>query len=184
MSKNKSSLKSRGTIFYIVFYGQQDELDYALSKSLEWTYIFHSLDDEDPHFHCILKYQYQRTVTAVIKDFISRSNVFVECCASIPGSFEYFTHANDPDKYQYNSDRVVYSHKLYWDNLLTSSQRNKKEDELYEFVSDLEVYARGAISSRAMAVKYGRDFIKNHYQYKEFGYLLLKEEPLAGKYKI
>lgn len=175
MAKNNSDLCSRGQYFYIVFYGQYDELERALDRCQHYAFILHNQDDEDDHYHILARYVYQRTVSAVLKDFVSYSNCFVEVLKDIQGSFDYLTHSNQPDKYQYSQDRIVFDNLDYW---ITNTQNSltKKQDEMFDFVDDLVKYARKQISSREMAVKYGRDFIRNRFAYEDFGLLIVSEE--------
>lgn len=50
-----------------------------------------------------------------------------------------------------------------------------------EFVDDLVKYARNQLTNREMAVKYGRDFIRNRYAYLEFGELLKNDLKIYGR---
>ena len=180
MSKNKSKLSDRGQFFTVVFYCQLDELKRAIARAEQYAFIFHDKDEEDYHYHLLLRYTYQRTVSAVMRDFVSYSNVFVEVLRDIQGSLDYLTHANDPEKYQYSTERIIYSEFGYWDRLFFG-QKNKKADEMEEFVDDLILYARDKISNREMAIKYGRDFIRNRCSYYEFGVLVHNDSKKYGR---
>lgn len=184
MKKIDNNLKVRGIWFDCVFYGQEDELLRALLNAQQYCYILHNQDDEDDHYHIILNYSCQRTVSAVLRDFVSYSNCFVEKLVSIPGSFEYLTHENDPDKYHYNLDRVVYSSPSYWTSLYKKCSSNEKSDEMDCLCDDLLALARHTVSIRTLACKYGRDFIRNYRSYCEFGqYLEMEARGYSGFYQ-
>lgn len=171
-----SKLSERGLIFNIVFYGQLDELETALDKMARYAYILHDMDEDDPHYTILACYPYQRTVSAVIKDFVSYSNVIVEVCRGFCGSFEYLTHSNDPNKYQYSKDRIKSNDINYFRARVKNNTHSlTKEDESEMFLDDLLLLARRVISLRTMAKKYGRDFMKNYLTYRDFAYELMRE---------
>ena len=101
----KSKLSDRGTMFSVVFYGQQDELASACSKASNFIYMFHDMDT-DWHYHVILQYSNARSCSAVQKDFLSFSNCFVELLRGLNGCLEYLTHENEKDKYHYSRTRL------------------------------------------------------------------------------
>lgn len=175
MSRNKSKLSDRGLFFNVAFYGQFDEVERALLKAQHYAYIFHNQDEEDEHYHLLIRYTYQRTVSAVLKDFVSYSNCFVELLNSPIGSLDYLTHSNNPEKYQYSEDRIVFDEFDYWHRVVVTAS-DKKQDEMNDFIDDLVKYAHKSVSSREMAIKYGRDFIKNRISYEDFGLLISREE--------
>lgn len=175
MGRNKSKLSDRGQFFNVVFYGQEEELLFALDKAQHYAYIYHQFDDEDPHYQAIIRYTYQRTISAVLKDFVSYSNCFVELLNGLQGSLDYLTHKNDPDKYQYSEDRIVYDEFDYWHTVYKTSA-DKKQDEMNDFIDDLISFVHYSKSLREMAIKYGRDFIRNRYVYEDFACEVSRQE--------
>ena len=80
-------------------------------------------------------------------------------------AFEYLVHKNDPDKIQYQLSDVVTDDLPFWQTLVSSKPDNG------EFVVDL-----ANLSPLEMAVKYGRDYIKNYSKYADFKRLFLSEK--------
>lgn len=173
ITKPKSN--DRGTLFSCVFYGQFDELQFVLMKSKHYVYILHDMEDTDPHYHIVIQFHNQRTITAVVKDFVSRANVQVELVRGLSGTIDYLTHENNPEKYQYSRDRLRSDSLSYWLSKCIDNQKISKEDEIEHFCEDLVSLCHGTITLKAMACRYGRDFIKNFNSYREFGYQLCNE---------
>lgn len=171
----KPKKNDRGTLFHITFYGQLDELLCALQKTKHYVYCFHDMDEVDYHYHVIAQYYNARTCSAVMRDFISRSNCFVEVVYGLCGLFDYLTHENETDKYHYSRDRLKSDLLSYWVGKCKDNEKKSKEDEIECFCDDLMDYCRGMIKLKTMAIRYGKDFIKNYTTYRDFGYSLCSE---------
>lgn len=79
--------------------------------------------------------------------------------------YEYLIHKNNPEKIQYSYDDIVSDNKRYWEGLKSdgsSRGRCSVENNLL-FLDDLL-----NLSPFDMAVKYGRDYIKNYAKYRDF----------------
>lgn len=164
-SQDLSFLKKREVWWFVETYLPESDIQYALSKATHWAYIYHDMDNNEPHFHVLLHYDNARSGNAVLRDFVGWQNTFIERCHNGPVvCYEYLTHQNDPDKYQYSSERIISHNPVYWEHFIPDV-RNRPEAD---FIEDL-VYSE-KLDLVYMAKKYGRDFIKNHKSYLDFRY--------------
>lgn len=162
-SSINESLKKREVWWFVESYLQESEFQYALSKATHWAYIYHDKDDNEPHYHILLHYDNARSGNAVLRDFVGYQNSFIERCENGPQvCYEYLTHLNDPDKYQYNPDRIVSHNPIYWEHFLPSVRDRTQTDFIEDLLSSNE------LDIVYMAKKYGRDFIKNYKAYMDF----------------
>lgn len=64
-------------------------------------------DRKKEHWHCIIKFD--RTISYKEANRIVRAitnGPYLQKCMSLKGAFEYFTHMNHPEKYQYEKDEI------------------------------------------------------------------------------
>lgn len=163
-------LKCRRSWWDIITYLQESEFQYALSKATHWAYIYHDCDVNDngelkePHWHILLNFDNARSGNAVLKDFVGYQNTRAYNMdeTSPIERYEYLTHLNDPDKYQYSSSRIVCDNPVYWEHFLPSVRDRTQADFIEDLLQDEE------LDIVYMARKYGRDFIKNYKSYMEF----------------
>ena len=161
--KANKLLKHRDTWWFAETYLQENEFQYALSKASHWAYIFHDQDDNVPHYHVLLHYENARSGSAVLKDFVGYQNTFVKRCEhGAVVCYEYLTHKNDPDKYQYNADRIISHNPVYWSHFIPDIRDRTDTD----FIEDLLNSEK--LDYYKMAKKYGRDFMKNWRNYVDF----------------
>lgn len=166
---------SRYYSFSIVTYFTDESIisDFC-SKCFKYAWILH-LDDkkEDgslmvPHCHIICSFKNNLSFNSVRKLFPSGQTVLIEPMRDRFKSFEYLTHKNDPDKFQY-SDSLVHCNDLKYFSALKSVEKNI---ERLEFFNDL---TSGMICERDMFLKYGRDYIKNRQIYHSFARIALSQ---------
>lgn len=163
-------VRARSYWWSCITYCQEQEFEFALSQSQHWAYIYHDCDEgKEPHYHVLLHFDYQKTGTAVLNYFRGFANTQVEPCYSNKkgevnpiGCYEYLTHKNDPDKYQYSSSRIVSHNPIYWEHFIPSVRDRTQTDFIEDLLSSNE------LDIVYMAKKYGRDFIKNYKAYMEF----------------
>lgn len=156
------SLKKREVWWFVETYLHEDEFKYALSKATHWAYIYHDMDDCEPHYHILLHYDNARSGNAVLRDFVGNQNSFIEKSVSPIASYEYLTHKNDPDKYQYCDSCIVSHNPVYWEHFLPDVRDRTQLDFLEDLLSTKE------LDIVLMAKRYGRDFIKNYKAYMDF----------------
>lgn len=64
-------------------------------------------DRKKPHWHILVKFQLRTgfwEANRLIRSFTN--GPYLQKCHSLKGSYEYFIHLNDPDKYQYDKDEI------------------------------------------------------------------------------
>lgn len=146
--------------FKIVSYANYEELQPLLEKSYHWVMIIHDQDDADLHFHILCTFKANKSFEAVRKMVVSDQNTFVQELEDWTGDFEYLTHSNAPEKHQYLPDELISDDIEFW--LRKAKEFQKGEDD---FVHDL---LDGNLTYREMAIKYGRDYIRNFRSYDYF----------------
>lgn len=191
MSKPKNKpTKSRIYNAKVVTYATPQEFAPLLAEAEHWVYICHDKDvytaDEarssgndvvegDPkptHFHILLKFATAKTFSAIRKYVRSEQNTFVQPSVDPVGDYDYLTHDNAPNKYQYDKSSLVSACLVYWEQRANLHQNDEQDD----FVTDL---LDGRLSRRQMAHKYGRDYMRNFSQYEAFRLAVIHEESYA-----
>ena len=122
--------------YSLVVYDKND-LDLLLNYNVKrWAYILHDKDKNDdgtpaePHYHLFLSFLSPRrklwldTFKAIKKP---SQNIFCEPCRDLDALLLYFTHFNDPDKYQYLRDSIQSNFALD-----EAEQITHKRYELYQ----------------------------------------------------
>lgn len=64
-------------------------------------------EKKKPHWHCIIKFE--KTIKYREANNIIRAitnGPYLQKCMSLKGQYEYFTHMNNPDKYQYEKSEI------------------------------------------------------------------------------
>lgn len=148
------------TFFISTYHTDIDIIKSFCDKTFKYAYALHDKDDKSPHYHIVCSFKRNLSYNQVRKMFPDNQNTFIEQCFDRYKSYEYLTHKNNPDKFQYSQDIISTNDKKYFIN-------NKLCDNLerVEFLSDIE-FKR--LSEREMFFKYGRDYIKNRSVYKNF----------------
>ena len=155
-------LRRRCVWWFVETYVPSCDFEYALNKASHWAYIYHDRDKCEPHYHVLLHYDNARTGYAVLKDFAHIQNSMAESTDSPVSCYEYLTHANDVDKFQYPSSDIVCHNPIYWEHFLPSVRDRTQVDFIDDLLNDDD------IDLSYMARKYGRDFIKNYKAYLDF----------------
>lgn len=145
-----------------------------------YAYIFHDMDDNESHYHFLLCLTRSRRLSDVlnsIKKEVS-SNVLLESCSSPSSIVRYFTHSDNPEKFQYSTNAIVSDVELsYFDSL--SPAKPEKDDKVLGAFLDLV----DGMPVLDCSKKYGRDFIIHYNHIKalllDSGYLLCKGVYLA-----
>lgn len=96
-------------------------LDFIMGNIYRWNYILHDMDDKEyhsdefpedyedgdgvykkPHIHVVVRTKNGHTITAFAK-LLGIDPRFVQVCNSYRSAVRYLVHADDTDKYQYNT---------------------------------------------------------------------------------
>ena len=70
-------------------------------------------DLKKPHYHFIVRFKNQHYLSGVYKDLKKHGEIqlaAVKKCFNLYKSYEYLSHKNDPDKYQYDAESVIGLH--------------------------------------------------------------------------
>ncbi len=118
--------------------------------SMGVAYAISPLHDKDingdgsqkkPHYHIILVFDNVKSYKQVEEITKSLNATVPQECKSLKGSLRYFTHKDNPEKYQYNDDDVV-AVRIDYNNLvksLTSSDRHTILKEMISYIKDNNV---------------------------------------------
>lgn len=96
-------------------------LDFIMGNIYRWNYILHDMDEKDyhseefpvdyedgdgiykkPHIHIVVRTKNGHTLTAFAK-LLGIDTRFVQVCNSYRSAVRYLVHADDSDKFQYNT---------------------------------------------------------------------------------
>lgn len=160
---------SRNYSFNIVTYVTNIEsiIDFC-SLTFKYAYILHDKDlNKSPHFHIICSFKQNKSFDSVRKAFPGDQNTLVQKLIDKYSSFEYLTHKNDPDKYQYDDALVVTNDSKYFSRPLSKEFSNE------QFLFDI---CFSTLSQYDLALRYGRDYIIHRTQYLEFKNTILFEQ--------
>lgn len=129
--------------FMILLY--EEKYDANLLANYNAIWIRHDKDlkesgeDDEPHYHIIIKLKNARTINAIAKDFDIRATL-VEPIKSMNTSLKYLIHYGYDDKYQYPVEEVSYTDKKLYDKLLKLIENDTPESEkalsLMDFITE------------------------------------------------
>lgn len=126
---------------------------------------------EDPCTESALK---KRLLKAYKKNEINDETLFVSACQEpygLGGAYRYLVHEDDPKKAQYSYDDVDSDDSDFWQkHKYSTDSAPSKQETNREFISDLLT-----CNKLEMAIRYGRDYIKNRLRYDDFRASLCNE---------
>lgn len=130
---------------------------------------------KDPHTHLVLWLYNPKCINNLrgwfdrgfVDDKGEKINTLIQPCHDIKAAAEYLIHKNDPDKYQYPPESVVYS-----DPELFESPETQKEDNAILALDDL----LSGMSLRECSRKYGRDFMFHYGHIKQLWLDIMRQE--------
>lgn len=157
---------------------------------IEHNCDIHETDDEkkgykkgelkERHIHFILLFNFPYKLTTVsnwfkgwVDDKEQSINTFCEPCTDLTAYYRYFTHADNPEKFQYNENLICCN-----DPTEFKSEDNSCEDKA--FIA-LDLLLNG-VSKYEIAKRLGRDFIY-HYSHIMQLYEDIQEEERVKRYK-
>lgn len=89
------------------------------------------------HWHCIIKFNNTlsyREANVIIRKITN--GPYLQKCLSLKGQYEYFTHMNNPDKYQYEKDEIERYNNFVIET--TQSDRIVMVDEMARVIKEKE----------------------------------------------
>lgn len=168
-----------------ISYGTPEEFAPLLSRAKHWCYILHNKDDKEPHYHILARFPTEMSLSACRKLQNGTQNLLGKMLKSIIVQMKmtaYLTHdtekARKAGKFIYAIDEVVYKpNDNYWENQFDKeAQKEDNEATNESFVNDL---LAPDLSVKEMAIKYGRDFIKNFNSYMAFRAMFIPQRQLT-----
>lgn len=155
--------------FWIVTYHTNKAIiDDFVSNCFKYAYILHDKDDTDPHYHILCSFKQNKSFESVRQLFPSGQNTIVKRLVDKFGSYSYLSHQFEPDKFHYNPSDIVCNDLNYFVERTTNAIDNDA------FISDL--MPDSGLSYRDLAIKYGRDFIRNFKSYLAFAMMVYRQE--------
>lgn len=161
--KERKKPMKRACTHSVVSYATISEITPLLESATQWAYICHNKDPTDIHYHILLYFEQWKSFKWVREKVVSTQNTFdQEVISSIADILHYFTHESETEKAQYAEEDIIYSDITYWKKRIgEKSNQDKNEEFLNDILSE-------DFSLTTMAIKYGRDFIKNSSKYLDF----------------
>lgn len=164
----------------------QNRLDMLVNNGYvnHYAYIQHDKDieiDENGnevkkplHTHLLINFDQNVSVKQIKERILeyTEHNTFGQPLKDKRGAYRYLTHKDNVDKYQYD-ESLIHSNDDYFksfDKSLITSEC-KESDEINQMINDY-----GTLSYRQLAIKYGRDFIKNFKAYEYYFNLIINQE--------
>lgn len=129
-----------------------------------FAYIYHDKDNWDdgkpkePHYHILMKFDFNVRLKWLAKAF-SGQQTLLQRPRSLPAAFEYLYHKNHKSKYQYDPAEIVSFNSAS----LTKTKKETAEEGQAQFLDDMDT-----LSMREMAIKYGRDYMRNFSRYWQY----------------
>lgn len=149
----------------------------------QWAYILHDKDknedgaDKEPHRHVLVIVKANKSIDAMRRMFESEEgNTLFKPIDEIQHDYRYLTHKDDESKYKYNSEDIKCSSTEYWAKVSRDEETESKTNE--DFINDLE---DPKMTRRNLAIKWGRDYMKNYRAYEAFIRNMQREEYLRNE---
>lgn len=156
----------------------------VLATAERYIYIYHDKDNSAPHYHLILKFTNPRFRSAIEKLFnleglTQDTTINFQKVRNLASAVAYLTHdtpeARKENKYHYSTSELVSNDLGYF--LSTANSCCSSSLTNMDFVDDI----CSNLGYRALAEKYGRDYIKNYRTYSAFAEEVKKEDARALK---
>lgn len=144
--------KSRRTLNWdIVFYPESAPAEFrSIFDDMKIEYAISPLHDKDmnpdgepkkAHFHAVLCFPSVKTFEQVCEVIAPLNCPIPQPCNSLKGSVQYFTHKNNPEKYQYSASDIVCGGGLDLSSVLspTATERRALIEEMQWFVRNNQI---------------------------------------------
>lgn len=168
-----------------ISYATPDEFAPLLARAKHWCYIRHDQDDNEPHYHILARFPTEMSLKACRKLQLGTQNLLGKSLNSLKAQMKmtcYLTHntakARKDGKHIYELTDVQYKpNDDYWEKQFEKEgEKADKEASNESFVNDL---LAPDLSVKQMAIKYGRDFIKNFNSYMAFRAMFIPSRQLT-----
>lgn len=174
----------------LMSYADIEDIQNILDIAKHWAYIKHDKDissnlDEsgkqklvEPHYHIVLILNSQMTLSAIRKRIGSDENTLGQELKFPKNLYDYLLHDEYTDKIRYSEKERYCDNINYWENL-KKNERTTKKNDAEELIDDI---LKG-LSFREMARKYGRDYMRNYFDYTNYAKLVKEEDKLIEQKK-
>lgn len=149
---------SRYYSFGIVTYDTNADIQGFCDNTVHYCYILHDKDDgKAPHYHIFFTMQKNAKCLNIVQLFKlygsdDKQNTFCRCVKKNEyNCYDYLTHKNHPNKYQYNESDIVCDDVSKWQKVEQVIDIDSFCDDLFAPTIDIPMMCR----------KYGRDFMRN-----------------------
>ena len=159
--------------FKVVTYNtDESSIKPLLDKAFKWAWILHDKDETAPHIHILCTFKQNKSFEQVRKMVEGKQNTFARKMEDKYRDYLYLPHSEEfPEKALYEESDIHCNDTSFF-------QRGaKKTVDNEEFIMDL---LDKNMTLRQMAIKYGRDFMRNLKTYQRFAKLVRIQENLLN----
>lgn len=156
--------KDRFYRWSLVIYGNEEDVLKVCRASQHYAYILHDKDKKEPHWHLVCTFKIWKSLSSIKSIIDNGQNVLGEEIHDKQAAYRYLTHKDNPEKYQYEEEDVKSDNKEFW--------RGEEQGDVAELLDDII----DGMSFRDMAIKYGKDFVKNYRAYAHYAALVEAQE--------
>lgn len=156
--------KDRFYRWSLVIYGNEEDVLKVCRVSQHYAYILHEKEEKEMHWHLLCTFKVWKSLASIKSMIDNGQNVLGEEMHDKQAAFRYLTHKDNPEKYQYEEELIKSDDKGFW--------RGEEQGDVIELIDDI---IKG-MSFRDMAIKYGKDFVKNYRTYAHYATLVEAQE--------
>lgn len=151
--------------WFLVTYAKPEDFKPLLEECNKWAYIYHDRDKKEPHYHIIAIFKNARYFNGIKELIQSTQNTLGEPIkTTIDQCYTYLTHSEEEDKVIYEEKEIVKSENF--------TIKEEKKDNITEILEDII----NGETLRTLAIKYGKDFVKNVHKYIQYAEMMLRQE--------
>lgn len=156
--------KDRFYRWSLVVYGNEEDVLKVCRVSQHYAYILHDKEEKEMHWHLLCTFKVWKSLASIKSIIDNGQNVLGEEIHDKQAAFRYLTHKDNPEKYQYDEELIKSDDKGFW--------RGEEQGDVVELIDDIIE----GMSFRDMAIKYGKDFVKNYRAYAHYAALVEAQE--------
>lgn len=156
--------KDRFYRWSLVVYGNEEDVLKVCRVSQHYAYIMHDKEEKEIHWHLLCTFKVWKSLASIKSIIDNGQNVLGEEIHDKQAAFRYLTHKDNPEKYQYDEEEIKSDDKGFW--------RGEEQGDVVELIDDIIE----GMSFRDMAIKYGKDFVKNYRAYAHYAALVEVQE--------
>lgn len=174
--------------FSLICYDNPKDWFFKIANVAHYAYIRHDKDKKldgspkEPHYHLVFTVRNPRTLSGMLSECqkLATQNVLGEAVNhELANAYLYLTHESancrpdDPYKPRYPREAVYTDDVSFWESKKAELARHEANVNLNEqFIRDLLSPNYGKLE---MALKYGRDYIKNWETYERFAMTVIND---------